>query len=112
MLRLNILLFNMTFYLSGAGAYCVFLLYKMFEDKECSKTDKASWIVIAIASMFWIVVIPISIVELRAKAKAKAQLDAIAKPMNFGEDARQIRTIQQIEEPNFDTIPQLKPENS
>ena len=102
----------MTFYLSGAGAYCAFLLYKMFEDKECSKTDRVSWIVIAIASMFWVIVIPISIVEIRTKAKAKAQLDAIPKPLNFGADARQIRTIQQVEEPESNSTPQLKPENS
>ncbi|MBE9045928.1 hypothetical protein IQ255_16210 [Pleurocapsales cyanobacterium LEGE 10410] len=102
----------MTFYLSGAGAYCVFLLYKMFEDRECSKTDRTSWIVIAIASMFWVVVLPLSIVELRTKAKAKAQLDAVPKPVNFGKDSRQIRTIKQVEEPQSNTTPKLKPENS
>lgn len=88
----------MTFYLSGAGAYCFFLLYKMFSDRECSKTDRASWIVIAIASLFWVVVIPVSILELRAKAQAKAQLDTVAKPMNFGTQARHIKTIHQVAE--------------
>ncbi len=102
----------MTFYLSGAGAYCFFLLYRMFSDRECSKTDRASWIVIAIASLFWIVVIPISILEIRAKAKAKAQLDALAKPMNFGADARHIKVVQQVEEEPPETItPQLHPGN-
>jgi|GEM_PF-2245756 len=103
----------MTFYLSGAGAYCFFLLCKMFSDRECSKTDRASWIVIALASMFWVVVIPISILEIQAKAKAKAQLDAVAKPMNFGTDARYIKTVQQvIDEPEENTSPKLNPGNS
>ena len=54
----------MTFYLSGAGAYCVFLLFKMFSDRECSKTDRASWMLILLASLFWVIVIPISIVNI------------------------------------------------
>ena len=54
----------MTFYLSGAGAYCVFLLFKMFSDRECSKTDSASWMLILLASLFWVIVIPISIVNI------------------------------------------------
>ena len=102
----------MTFYLSGSVAYCAFLLYKMFEDRECSKTDRASWMVIAIASLFWVFVVPLSIVEIRTKAKAKARLEAIPKPMNFGADARQIKTIQQVEETESNTTPQLKPGNS
>ncbi len=102
----------MTFYLSGAGAYCFFLLCKMLGDRECSKTDRASWIVIAIASMFWVVVIPISILEVRAKAKAKAKLDAVAKPMNFGTDARHIKTVQQVaDEPEENVMPKLNPGN-
>jgi len=85
----------------------------MFSDRECSKTDRASWIVIALASMFWVVVIPISILEIQAKAKAKAQLDAVAKPMNFGTDARYIKTVQQvIDEPEENTSPKLNPGNS
>ena len=54
----------MTFYLSGAGAYCVFLLFKMFSDRECSKTDRASWMLILLASLLWVIVIPISIVNI------------------------------------------------
>ncbi len=63
----------MTFYFSGTAAYCIFLICKMFQDRECSKTDSYSWIVIAIASLLWIVVIPISIMELQAKAKKRAK---------------------------------------
>ena len=47
----------------------------MFQDRECSKTDTTSWTIIAIASMFWIVVIPISIIELRSKTKAKTKAE-------------------------------------
>ena len=65
----------MTFYLSGAGAYCAFLLLSKLRDKECSKTDLTSWLVIAIASTFWLIVIPISLIELRAKAKSKPEPD-------------------------------------
>lgn len=102
----------MTFYLSGAGAYCFFLLYRMFSDRECSKTDRADWIVIAIASLFWVIVIPISILEIRAKARAKEQLDALAKPMNFGADTRHIKVVQQVEEEPPETIThQLHPGN-
>ncbi|MCC0178613.1 hypothetical protein I4641_16695 [Waterburya agarophytonicola K14] len=43
----------------------------MFQDSECSKTDSTSWLIIAIASLFWILVIPISLLELQAKAKNK-----------------------------------------
>ena len=63
----------MTFYLSGAGAYCAFLLFSKFSDKECSKTDRTSWLVVAIASALWIIVIPISLIEIRAKVKDKQQ---------------------------------------
>lgn len=59
----------MTFYLSGAGAYCAFLLFSKFSDKECSKTDFTSWLAIVIASTFWLIVIPISLIELKTKAK-------------------------------------------
>ena len=61
----------MVFYFSGATVYGIFLIYRMFQDRECSKTDMTSWTIIALASMFWIVVIPISIIELRSKIKAK-----------------------------------------
>jgi len=53
----------MTLYLSGAGTYCAFLLFSKFSDKECSKTDPISWIVIAIASALWVIVVPISLIE-------------------------------------------------
>lgn len=64
----------MILYLSGAFIYCAFLLLSKFQDQECSKTDPISWLVIAIASIFWIVVIPISLIELKTKAKKQAKL--------------------------------------
>ena len=72
----------MTFYLSGAGAYFTFLLFKKFSDRECSKTDLTSWLVIAIASAFWIAVIPLSVLEIRSKAERQAQLDDILNSSN------------------------------
>ena len=61
----------MTFYLSGAGAYCLFLLFNKFSDRECSKTDPKSWLVLIVASTLWIIIFPISLIELTAKAKNK-----------------------------------------
>ena len=61
----------MIFYLSGAVTYCAFLLFNKFTDQECSKTDPISWLVVVIASTFWMLVIPISIMELRIKARKK-----------------------------------------
>ncbi len=72
----------MTLYLSGAVAYCIFLIYKMFSDRECSKTEEISWIVITIASLFWVIVIPISIIEIQSKIKAKAQSGLQKKQIN------------------------------
>lgn len=63
----------MTFYLLGSGAYCTFLLFSKFKDRECSKTELKSWILIAIASTLWIVVIPICLIEIKTKANAKQQ---------------------------------------
>ena len=61
----------MIFYFSVAGIYGSFLIYKMLWDQNCSHSDLASWIVIAIATLFWIVVIPVSILEIFAKNKVE-----------------------------------------
>lgn len=68
----------MTFYLIGTITYCAFLTYMMLQDQECSNTDLGSWLVIAIASLLWMIVIPISILEIFNKDKV--QLDS-----NFSE---------------------------
>ena len=62
----------MSFYFSAAAAYCIFLISKMFKDEECPNTDIASWTIILLASLLWVIVIPISLLELRNKAKTKA----------------------------------------
>ncbi|MBE9043854.1 hypothetical protein IQ255_05450 [Pleurocapsales cyanobacterium LEGE 10410] len=58
------------FYLSGAGAYLFFLLVKFLGDSESDLRDVTSWLVIAIASSLWFVVIPISLWEIKSKAKS------------------------------------------
>ena len=87
----------MTFYLSGASAYCAFLLLKKFSDRECSKTDPASWLVIAIASTFWIAVIPLSVLEIRAKAKRQSQLDDILNSSNYGSSLEPVESKLELE---------------
>lgn len=49
----------------------------MFQDRECSKTDLLSWTIIAIASLLWIVVLPISIMEIQSKAKQNNTLKEV-----------------------------------
>lgn len=88
----------MTFYLSGAGAYCAFLLLCKFKDRECSKTDSTSWMVVAIASALWIIVMPISFIEIRTKARTKARKAkhrAMVKPVNSVKNLHQTETVYQ-----------------
>jgi hypothetical protein len=63
----------MSLYLFGAGTYCTFLVFSQFKDREYSKPDLLSWLVIAIASSFWMLVVPISLIEIGTKAKAQLQ---------------------------------------
>ncbi|MEL6437728.1 MAG: hypothetical protein AAFQ80_00530 [Cyanobacteria bacterium J06621_8] len=72
----------MTLYLSGVAAYSLFLLCCMFRDQECSKTDSTSWLVVFLASALWMIVIPLSILELSLKAKAKAQKKIVHESNN------------------------------
>lgn len=87
----------MTFYLSGAGAYCAFLLFKKFSDRECCKTDLTSWLVIAIACTFWIAVIPLSVLEIRTKAKRQSQLDDISNSSNCESSLEPVESNLQFE---------------
>lgn len=64
----------MIFYLTGAGAYCTFLIFNLFKDRKCPNTDLTSWIVVALASTLWVVVLPISLIEIRTKIKDKAKI--------------------------------------
>ena len=97
----------MTLYLSGAGAYCAFLLLSKFSDKECSKTDPTSWLVLAIASALWIIVIPISLIEIKIKAQAKAQLAQIKKSTNSQAIAQKIEATEEIKEFDTNSLAQL-----
>lgn len=100
----------MTLYLSGAGAYCAFLLFSKFSDQECSKTDPASWLVVAIASTFWIIVIPISLMEIRTKTKAKEELAAMTNSGNSQVITQRTEQITQREEFDTNTLGQLNPQ--
>jgi RsiW-degrading membrane proteinase PrsW (M82 family) len=61
----------MTFYLFGAGVYCTFLLLFIFKNQQHFQTAPISWLIIFIASTFWVFVIPISILEMVIKGKSK-----------------------------------------
>ena len=100
----------MTLYLSGASAYCAFLLFSKFSDQECSKTDPTSWLVIAIASIFWVIVVPISLMEIRSKAKSKEQLEEMTKPRNSEMIAQRIDSAEQSNEFDSNTLIQLNPQ--
>ncbi len=47
----------------------IFLIYliKFFQDSTTAKTDRASWIVLILASLLWPITLPISILELKMK---------------------------------------------
>lgn len=98
----------MTFYLSGAGIYGVFLLLAKLSDKECSKTDPASWLVLAIASALWVVVAPISLIEVSTKLKQKVRFDP-TKKANLNQ--KYIETVLQAEEFESNTFSQLNTGN-
>lgn len=101
----------MTFYLSGAGAYCAFLLFNKFSDRECSKTDRTSWLVVAIASALWIIVIPISLIEVRTKAKDKQQL-AVTESTNLATKLQYETQVELTEEFDSGNLSQLNASNS
>jgi RsiW-degrading membrane proteinase PrsW (M82 family) len=63
--------FYMLFYLSGAGVYCIVLLLNKFKYQKGLKTTPISWLIIFMASTFWLVAIPISLLEIITKGKAK-----------------------------------------
>lgn len=101
----------MTFYLSGAGLYCAFLLFCKLGDKECSKTDPASWVVLTIASALWIVVIPISIIEIGTKTRRTKEIQW-EKPTNLSEKRQYVETVIQTEEFEVNDFSQLNTSNS
>jgi uncharacterized membrane protein len=63
--------FYITIYLFVAGLYCLFLLFNTFQDQKNSKTTPLSLLIIFVASTFWMVTIPISLLEIITKSKVK-----------------------------------------
>ena len=63
----------MTFYLYVAAIYFAWLIYQMLMDRNCSNWDLGCWITIAIATLLWVIVIPVSILEIFSKDKVRWQ---------------------------------------
>ncbi|MGV2829966.1 hypothetical protein [Myxosarcina sp. GI1(2024)] len=61
-------------YLFVTLSYFVFLLSKIVEDKKSSLKDPIHIKIAILASIFWPVVIPLSLLELKAKNKAVVTL--------------------------------------
>ena len=72
----------MIFYLSGASAYCAFLIFNLLSDRECSNADLTSWIAVGLASALWIVVLPVSLIEIRAKIKDETKVKTTASSIH------------------------------
>lgn len=70
----------MTFYLFGAGAYCTFLVLLMLKEQQNLQAASKEWIVIVIASALWVIVVPISLLEIITKAnRVRAKADGRGK---------------------------------
>jgi hypothetical protein len=63
--------FYLKIYLFVAGLYCLWLLFNTLKDQKNSKTTPLSWLIIFVASTLWTVTIPISLLEIIIKSKAK-----------------------------------------
>jgi hypothetical protein len=59
---------QMTVYFSGAALLFSIYMTAFLRDSSTSKSDVASWIVIAIATLLWPITLPISLKELTPKA--------------------------------------------
>ena len=97
----------MTFYLFSSGAYFAFLLFGKFSDRD-SKTNLTSWMIIIFASALWIFVIPISLIEIRCKARAKVRIRE--KLINFEVNSQGIGSVEP--EIDSDTLVRLTTENT
>jgi uncharacterized membrane protein len=60
-----------TIYLFVAGLYCLFLLFNTFKYQKNLNKVPISWLIIFVASTFWMVTIPTSLLEIITKSKAK-----------------------------------------
>lgn len=63
--------FYITIYLFVAGLYYLFLLFNTFKYQKNLKKVPISWLIIFVASTFWMITIPISLLEIITKSKAK-----------------------------------------
>jgi hypothetical protein len=50
-------------YFATASWILLILLHAFFTDRAIAKTDRVSWVVMLLAATFWIVVLPISLLE-------------------------------------------------
>jgi hypothetical protein len=55
-------------YFATAGWILLILLHAFFTDRAIAKTDRISWTVMLLAATFWIIVLPISLVEQLVKS--------------------------------------------
>ena len=97
----------MTLYLFIAGAYFTFLLFGMLSDPQCSKVDRTSWFILITASAFWIVIIPLSLLEIWSDVRANertANIKQSASQVN----SSQVALVKQHQELDSDTSTQLK----
>lgn len=97
-------------YLVVAVTYFAFLLFNKFSDKECSKTNFASWLIVILASAFWILVIPIALIEISFKAQAKASLKEMEKSLDSRLGSQQIELV--AKEIDSNNTARLTPENT
>ncbi len=84
----------MTLYLFSASTYFTFLLFSQFKDNESSKMDSISWLVIILASALWILVIPISLIEIRSRTQAKVRLEETEKAKDLKLNSQQIESVE------------------
>ena len=84
----------MKFYLIVAGVYFLFLLFGKFSDRECSRTNVTSWLIVVSVSALWILVIPISLIEINVKALAKARLEETKESINSVVGDRQTELVE------------------
>ncbi|MGF1588726.1 MAG: hypothetical protein ACFCU7_05690 [Pleurocapsa sp.] len=55
--------------------------------------DSTSWLVIILASALWILVIPISLIEIRSKAQTKVRLKETEKARDLKLNSQQIESV-------------------
>ncbi|WP_036476604.1 hypothetical protein [Myxosarcina sp. GI1] len=92
-------------YLSISGGYFLVLLLAIVADKEASINDLIHFKAAFTAALFWPIVMPVSLLELKAKAAHRAKqeaFDALPKPMTMSDGRiryiKQVKTVAELEE--------------